>query len=109
MFKLITLVLGMGIGFGGGVWWGVHHPNEAANLSAQEEQEVLEQTQAMKDKIAKLMAKHPVSGISLPAGVPGSGLLGGNASAGGAVDPDLQELDQKAQKQIDMLKAKLHK
>ncbi len=64
MFKLIILVLGLAIGFGGGLWYGVHHPTEAANLSAAEEQQVLQQTQAIKDKINQLVAKqhHGIAG-----------------------------------------------
>jgi len=103
MFKLIILVLGLAIGFGSGVWWGVHHPSQAARLSAQEELNVLSQTQTMREKIHNLMVKQQGGGGIAGTGV-GSNLVGGGAPA---VDPDLKELDDKAQSQLDMLKAKL--
>ena len=57
MFKLIVLVLGLVIGFSAGMWYGVHHPSEAATLSAAEKQQVHDQIQAMRDKIHQLAAK----------------------------------------------------
>lgn len=105
MFKLIILVLGLAIGFGGGLWYGVHHPTEAANLSAAEEQQVLQQTQAIKDKINQLVAKqhHGIAGTDI-----GANIVGANNNSGTpAIDPDLQELNKKAQDQLDMLKKKL--
>jgi hypothetical protein len=98
MFKLIILVAGLAIGFSAGLWYGVHHPSEAANLSAAEEQQVMQQTQAMRDKIHQLMSKH---------GIAGSGIGANLVDSSPAVDPDLKELDQKAQDQLDMLKKKL--
>ena len=35
--KLIALIIGLAAGFGVGVYWGVHHPSQAASLSAAEE------------------------------------------------------------------------
>ena len=29
MLKLIALILGLAIGFGGGVWWASHNPDQA--------------------------------------------------------------------------------
>jgi hypothetical protein len=107
MFKLIALVLGLGIGFGSGVWWGVHHPTSAASLSAEEEQNVLAQTQTLREKIHNLVVKQQGGGGIAGTGI-GSNLVGGGASTP-AVDPDLKELDDKAQSQLDMLKAKLGK
>jgi hypothetical protein len=104
MFKWIFLLFGLGVGFGSGVYWGVHHPDQAATLSAQEEQQVLEQTQALKNKLDQVINKQKSSSAG-----PGASFLGGGSNGPGAVDPDLKEADQKAQQQIDMLKAKLHK
>jgi hypothetical protein len=96
MFKfLISLVLGVALGFGGGVWWANRNPDQAANLSAQE-------AQGLSDTIAKLkLAVHHVPGGPAPASV------NAPASSDTSTDPSVQELDQKAQKQLDMLKAKL--
>lgn len=49
MFKLIILALGLAVGFGGGVWYGVQHPEWAKDFAAREEAMVLE----AKLKIAK--------------------------------------------------------
>ena len=106
MFKLIILLLGLGIGFGGGVYWGVHHPDQAQQLSATEEQKFLEYeaqiTKATKDKLDQLAAKQR-TGSALP----GSSFLGG-APAGG-VDPDIKALQDQTQKQLDDLNAHLSK
>ena len=107
MFKWIFLIFGLAVGFGGGVYWGVHHPDQAATLSASEEQEVLEQTQALKAKLDQVLNKQKAAGSGFAA-VPGSGFLGGGNGAA-PVDPDLADADQKAQKQIDLLKSKLQK
>src|SRR3954466_9724592 len=42
MITLITLILGLVIGFSGGMWYGVHHPEDAAKLSDYEQQKLLE-------------------------------------------------------------------
>jgi len=34
MFKLIILVVGLGLGFCGGVYYGVNHPSDAAAFDA---------------------------------------------------------------------------
>jgi hypothetical protein len=36
--KLILLILGLAIGFGGGIWYGINHPKEAADLNAKQEE-----------------------------------------------------------------------
>lgn len=103
MFKWIFLLFGLAVGFGTGIYWGVHHPDQAATLSAKEEEEVLEQTQALKSKLDQLVNKQK----SASAAAPGSSFLGG--AGGEKVDPDLKDTDQKAQQLVDTLKAKLHK
>src|SRR5256885_2156345 len=55
MFKIIFLLLGLAIGFGGGVFWGQHNPEAAGKLSAEEERRFLETQLAVTQKIqAKL-------------------------------------------------------
>jgi len=100
MFKLIILVAGLGIGFLGGVEWSVHHQDKAAALSADEEQQVLQQTVAIREKIAKIVAKQHGSAT-------GNADVATGSTGTSAVDPDLSELDKKAQDQLDMLKKKL--
>ena len=40
MFKMIFLLLGLAVGFGGGVYWAHHNPDEAAKLAAAEEKKL---------------------------------------------------------------------
>ena len=55
MFKLIVLILGLAVGFGGGVYWAHKNPEDAAKFSAEEERRFLEAQLAITEKIkAKL-------------------------------------------------------
>ena len=106
MFKLIILVLGLGIGFSAGMWYGVHHPSEAASFSAAQTQELHDQMQAMKDKLKQLSSNQQQSSGGIAGTGIGANLIGGNSTPP-APDSGLQELDKKAQDQLDMLKKKL--
>jgi hypothetical protein len=99
MFKFLILVLGLGIGFGSGVFYSVHHPDDAANLAAQEQASFLKAqadiTQATKSKLDQLINRQHQTGDS--------------STTSPSVDPDLQDLQQKAQKQLNDLHARLNK
>ena len=90
MFKLIVLVLGLAIGFGVGVWWGQKNPQQAAQLSAEEEkrfvQAQLAMNQKIKDKLDQLQNKS--SGKT-----PGSGFVAGGQA------PDISDAKAEADKQ----------
>ena len=109
--KLIVLLVGAALGFGGGVWWGVHNPTQAASLSAQEEAEFIKTAQAAKDKLDAMAARQLSTaggGASIP--IPGSSFAGGSTpSASPVVDPELQKLSQQMAQQLDAMKAKVHK
>ena len=100
MFKMLFLLAGLAAGFGAGVWWGVHHPDQAATISAEEEKKFLEAqmkiTQAMKDKLEKLSSSKGKT--------PGSGFL-----AGGGPDPAVAELRDQQDQQIKDLQNHLEK
>jgi len=102
MLKLITLVLGLVIGFGGGVWWGQKNPQQAAQLSAEEEkrfvQAQLAMNQKIKDKLTQLQSKTSSS-------TPGSGFLGSSQ----APAADVSEAKAEADKQEAELQAHLAK
>ncbi len=55
MFKLIIFVVGLGIGFGGGIYYGVNHPTEAAVIAAKEKAQV----QNMENKASQMMNPQP--------------------------------------------------
>ena len=97
MFKLIILVLGLAIGFGGGVWWSQKNPQAAANLSKQEEQQVIEKVLALNEQI-KTKLEQMNKGKT-----PGSGFL----SSGSA--PDVSDLKAEADQQEADLQAHLAK
>lgn len=101
--KLIVLIIGVGIGFGGGVWWGVQHPQQAATLSDAEQQQFLQAqlkiAEAVKSKLDTMATKSASSGSSI-----GSGFVAGGSSA---PVPDLSELRSTQDTQIQQLKARL--
>lgn len=53
--KLIALLLGMAIGFGGGIWYGVNRPKEAADLAVKQDEWIRKgKEEALKQVKAKL-------------------------------------------------------
>src|SRR5690348_12643740 len=106
MIKIIVLLLGLAIGFGGGVWYGVRHPEEGKKIADEEERRVLEK---QKELVAKLKTKldQLASSRTGTAGVktPGTGFLSGAP----AKDPEVDSLDADADKQLAELDKVLKK
>src|SRR3954463_12919098 len=90
--KLITLIVGLVLGFGIGVYWGHHNQEAAGNLAAKEEEWVLkgkmEATQAIKEKLDRVLAKE-----SPPPAAPGAGFVGGSAVGGGSTGSPSSQAD----------------
>ena len=105
MIKLVLLLLGLAVGFGGGVYWAHKNPDQAAKLAAEEERKFLEAQLAITDKIK---AKLDELGATASAKVPGgsSGFLSSSQS-GAAVAEDVKELKSDAQRQEDELRKRL--
>lgn len=106
MFKMIFLLVGVAIGFGGGVYWGQKNPEQAAKFSAEEERRFLEAqlaiTQKIQEKLAQLQNK------TSDAKTPGNSFVGGS----GAKGPTVAEVDSvkaDAEKQEAELKQQLEK
>ena len=99
MLKLLFLIVGLAVGFGGGVYWGVHHPEQASQLSQEEERRFLElqikTTEAVKNKLDQIASKQ--SGKSF-----GSGFVSGGSS-GSAPDPDIAAVREQSDKQLQEL------
>ena len=105
MFKMIFLLLGLAVGFGGGVYWAHHNPDAAAKLSAEEEKKFLEAQLALNQKIqAKLEQLQGKASGKAPVG---SGFVSGSEAGGGATAADVNDVKSEAQKQQDELQKRL--
>lgn len=104
--KLIFLLFGLAVGFGGGVWWGVHHPTQAAQISDQEERKFLEYqvkiTETIKQKLDQLASRQQQQ----PAKGPGSGFVSSGPAPSGP-DPEIASLRIQQDQQLDQLKQRL--
>src|SRR3954463_13999496 len=112
--KLITLIVGLVLGFGIGVYWGHHNQEAAGNLAAKEEEWVLkgkmEATQAIKEKLDRVLAKESPA----PAAAPGAGFVGGSAvggspaaGAGSSQADALKQLRDEQDQQLRTLQGRL--
>ena len=112
MFKIIFLVVGLGIGFAGGVYWGQKNPEKAAQLSADEEKRFLEAQLAITQKIqAKLdQLQNKTAAAPSSPGTAGSGFVSAGQSGGSALTAaDVRDVKADAQKQQDELEKHLAK
>jgi hypothetical protein len=105
MFKMIFLILGLAIGFGGGVYWAHHNPDAAAKLSAEEEKKFLEAQLAITEKIQSKLDQ--LSNKTNGGKTSGAGFLSAS-QAGGATASDVNELKSDAQKQQAELRNRLN-
>jgi len=107
MFKMIFLLAGLAVGFGGGVYWAHKNPDQAATLSAAEEKKFLEYqlqiSQKIQQKLDQLQSK-----VSAPKGA--SGFLGSgqaptvNAAEVSDVKADAQKQQEELRKHLAQLK-----
>ena len=102
MIKMIVLLVGLAIGFGVGVYWGVHNPEQAKKFAAEEERRVLEKQKELLQKMkAKLdqLASSRVGTTAAPKGV-GSGFLSGAQAGGAKPDPEVDKLKAESDEQM---------
>jgi len=105
MIKLIVLLVGIAVGFGGGVYWAHKNPDQAAKFSAEEERRFLEAQLAITEKIkAKLDELTASASGKTPGGA--SGFLS-SAQSKAAVVEDVNALKSDAQRQEDELRKRL--
>jgi hypothetical protein len=103
MFKMIFLIAGLAIGFGGGIYWGHQHPDQAAQISAAEEKKFLEYqlqiSQKIQAKLDQLQGK-----ASAPKGA--SGFLG-SGQAPAVTASDVNDVKAENQRQQEELQKRL--
>lgn len=92
--KLIALLLGMAIGFGGGIWYGVNHPKEAADLAVKQDEWIRkgkeEALKQVKAKLDNMLTQQPTGGTGGPSapGFARSFASGSGANGGGQSQTD---------------------
>jgi len=103
--KILFLIIGLGVGFGGGVFWGVHHPAQASQIATDEERRFLEMqvkvTEAIKSKLDQLASRQ-----SQAAKGPGSGFVSGGSASG--PDPEIASLRDQQDHQLQQLQNRLN-
>jgi hypothetical protein len=107
MFKLIALLLGLGVGFGGGVWYASKHPEWAKDFGAKEEQYAIEKSlqiaKATKAKLDEMAAKDSSSKTGQ------NSFLGSGSTATKKPDPEIAKLSQEQDANIAELEKQLAK
>ena len=103
MVKLILFVVGLVVGFGGGVYWAHKNPEQAAQISAEEERRFLEAQLAITQRIqAKLDQLAGATSGRSPTGT--SGLLSQGQAAAAT---EVNELKAESRKQEDELRKRI--
>jgi hypothetical protein len=105
MIKIILLILGFAVGFGGGVYWAHKNPERAAEISAEEERRFLEAQLAVTEKIQAKLDQLAGNTSKAPGGV--SGFVSGE-QAESASASDVKELKADAQQQEYELRRRLN-
>lgn len=102
MFKMIFLIVGLVVGFGGGVYFATKNPELANKVSAEEERRFLEAqmqlTQKIRDKIDQLQSKTTSS-------TPGSGFV--SSSQAGPTAAEVKSIKNDTEKQEAEIKKRL--
>jgi hypothetical protein len=111
MIKLIVLVLGLIVGFGIGVYWGVHHPVEARKLADEEERRFVEAQKKLLERLRRKLdeltqrataSTTPGSAVA-PSGTTPTGRSGFAAAPNLGplrADPEVEELKRESDRQL---------
>ena len=100
--KLITLLLGLALGFGGGIWYGVQHPEWAKDFAAKEAEWVRKgKEQAFEFVKTKLETK--IAQEQNPSTPAGRSFAGGAGSGGDSTDV-LKSLKGDVEAQLNQIK-----
>jgi hypothetical protein len=108
MIRLLLLLVALGVGFGGGVYWAHHNPEKAARLAAEEEKRFIEAQIALNKRLRERLASLESKTTAPRAG--GSSLLpSGQGSAASredieAVKVEAEKQEQELLKRLEALK-----
>ncbi|MDB5295198.1 MAG: hypothetical protein JWO31_1181 [Phycisphaerales bacterium] len=106
--KLIFLILGLGVGFFGGIYYGINHPKEAADLNAKQQEWVRQgkeqALQQVKDKLDGILNQQKPAAPAAPGFA--RSFAGGTGSGGGVSQTDaLAALKGDVESQLNQVKA----
>jgi hypothetical protein len=108
MIRLVLMLVCLGAGFGGGVYWGVKHPADAQKLASVEERQFVEKQKVLleklKRKLDELSSARSATATATPTGRsgfvgPGTGATATGASASRS-DPELEALKKESDQQL---------
>jgi len=106
VIKMIFLLVGLAVGFGGGVYWGVKYPTHARKMAAEEERRFIEAQKSLlektKRKLDELIARSTGTSTSGPASGTRSGFVSGQTgrSAPTPADPEVVALREEHERQL---------
>jgi hypothetical protein len=104
--KLITLILGLALGFGGGIWYGVQHPEWAKDFAAKQEGWV-RQGKVEVLKVIEEKLRSPSTQPATPSSVAGRSFAGSNLTDTGMNDSaKVSTLKSEVDSQLKQLGAK---
>jgi hypothetical protein len=98
VIKIIVLLLGLAVGFGGGVWYGVNHPEQGKKIADEEERRVLEKQKELVARLKTKLDQLASSRTTAGAKTPGTGFVSG--APGATKDQEVDKLDAEADKQM---------
>jgi len=104
MIKAVLILIALGVGFGGGVYFAHHNPEAAAKMSAEEEKKFLEAQLAITQKIKAKLEQLSAADNAKPPG--GSGFISSKQAAA-ATPQDVKELHMNAESQEALLRKRL--
>ena len=102
MIRLLLILVALAVGFGVGVYWGVHHPADAQKLASVEERQFVEKQKVLLEKVKRKL-DHLASSQSTGSPATGtgrSGFVGTSQASGGRRDPELEDLKKESDQQL---------
>ena len=105
MIKLVLILVALAVGFGVGVYWGVHHPAEAQKIATAEERQFVEKQKVLLEKVKRKFDELASSGTAGTAGTTAttgvrSGFVGSRQSGAGRSDPEIEDLKKESDQQL---------